>query len=547
MSSGSPFAACLQRIAERRRVAAGAAERLQHQSKHPVQNTTTTTNPPYLSVAPVNPKKKRTQNVLTIAQRMHIVQWMITTAEQDGPKHIASKAVKAFPLFFRTSTEADNMRALRLWRSRDQYQLNDGSVKRRGVTSCVTRNTIKGLKMVRLKAREGRGRKREAWVEVLHIDLRAEFDRLRRVGVKFSFSTLRLLTLKLLSESTNGVYGSNLIDNMSGMKMADKINTRWIQSFADRYRIVSRTQSGKLQISPAKQLEIEQEVARHLGRMKQGFENGDVDENNISNADETHFIFNMDNGKTLGFCGDEEVRYADVTSGGEGMTMLVRLSGGPCAKIEPPLMIFKNRDRNYPIRGTPDNVPGVSYRTGPKGWMDTTIMKDWLQEPRVIMPLSGNRLRYLFIDNCSGHILDENILAAAEVLRTTINYFFPNATDLIQPCDSFIIQKIKDAWRKRWDEHKLSLLRNNAWTEGGRLPNPGKAFFLRLAAASVADVNAQRDENGISYARKAMIICGLALNTNGRWEERQLKPELQNIINKHRALFENPDDIQEST
>lgn len=37
-------------------------------------------------------------------------------------------------------------------------------------------------------------------------------------------------------------------------------------------------------------------------------------------------------------------------------------------------------------------------------------------------------------------------------------------------------------------------------------------------------------ENGISYAWKSMLICGLALNTNGCWEERQLKPELQTII-----------------
>lgn len=69
-------------------------------------------------------------------------------------------------------------------------------------------------------------------------------------------------------------------------------------------------------------------------------------------------------------------------------------------------------------------------------------MNMWLQESRVIRPLSGQRLRYHFLDNCSGHNLDEEILDAGEALCTTIHYFFPNATDLIQPCDSFIIQKI---------------------------------------------------------------------------------------------------------
>eukprot|EP00171_Calliarthron_tuberculosum_P003520 IDg3520t1 len=54
---------------------------------------------------------------------------------------------------------------------------------------------------------------------------------------------------------------------------------------------------------------------------------GQIDENDLGNADETHFLFNVDNGRTLGFAGQSEVKYADVVSGGEGMTMLVRLSG----------------------------------------------------------------------------------------------------------------------------------------------------------------------------------------------------------------------------
>ena len=57
-----------------------------------------------------------------------------------------------------------------------------------------------------------------------------------------------------------------------------------------------------------------------------------------------------------------------------------------------------------------------------------------------------------------------------------------------------------------------------------------QVISARLLINSVADVNDQRDENGISHARKAMIICGLALNTNGRWEEGELKPKLQNIL-----------------
>jgi hypothetical protein len=67
--------------------------------------------------------------------------------------------------------------------------------------------------------------------------------------------------------------------------------------------------------------------------------------------------------------------------------------------------------------------------------------------------------------------------------------------------------------------------------------NPGKEFFLRLAADAVRDVNLMRDENGLTYSRKAMIRCGLALDVTGVWHEKQLSRELQLIISKHRKYF----------
>lgn len=77
----------------------------------------------------------------------------------------------------------------------------------------------------------------------------------------------------------------------------------------------------------------------------------------------------------------------------------------------------------------------------------------------------------------------------------------------------------------------------------GKLKNLGKSFFLRLAANSVHKVNAQRDKDGITYARKDMVRTGMALNLNGLWGEKQLFSELQEIIAKHRNHF-NGDSIE---
>lgn len=133
----------------------------------------------------------------------------------------------------------------------------------------------------------------------------------------------------------------------------------------------------------------------------------------------------MDNGRTLGFSGEIDVniyliKYTDGLLGGEGMTVLLRISGGCDAKFEAPFMVFQNIARSYPIRGVPDDVPGVSYRTGPKGSMDTTVMPQWLSERRAIKPLVHQRRRVLFVGNCSGHKITEDVQAAEQNINTRV-------------------------------------------------------------------------------------------------------------------------------
>lgn len=84
----------------------------------------------------------------------------------------------------------------------------------------------------------------------------------------------------------------------------------------------------------------------------------------MGNADDTHFIINLDNGQFLGSCGDEEVNYAVVTTIDEDVTMLVRVTGERSLILASSLTILKNESRNYPIQGVHDNVPGMVYRSG---------------------------------------------------------------------------------------------------------------------------------------------------------------------------------------
>ena len=89
--------------------------------------------------------------------------------------------------------------------------------------------------------------------------------------------------------------------------------------------------------------------------------------------DKTRLIVNMDNGKTLVFRSDDDVKYMDVVSGVMPMTMVVSITGGSREKIEVPLIIFQNADCYFPIRGLPDNLTGVCYLTSKKKFMTRDI------------------------------------------------------------------------------------------------------------------------------------------------------------------------------
>lgn len=83
------------------------------------------------------------------------------------------------------------------------------------------------------------------------------------------------------------------------------------------------------------------------------------------------------------------------------------------------------------------------------------------------------------------------------------------------------------------------MIKKGLWKDSkGRLCNPGKSFLLKLDARVVREVNLEMDSDGLRFARKAMIITGISLNTNGAWGVQQLMHTLQSIMLKHRTGFD---------
>lgn len=75
--------------------------------------------------------------------------------------------------------------------------------------------------------------------------------------------------------------------------------------------------------------------------MSRQFQSDALDQDTVENIDETQFMVNMDNGRTLGFVGDDSTNCADVVSGGVGMTIMVRITEGEHARIETLFIILE--------------------------------------------------------------------------------------------------------------------------------------------------------------------------------------------------------------
>ena len=169
-----------------------------------------------------------------------------------------------------------------------------------------------------MKALSGRGRKRAVWVEYLHAVLREELDRFSSAGVQMSRSLLQYITVSLLQQDESP-FGAEELDPSSNTPIASHVTVKWIDSFLNRFNIVIRKQSGCLTRYIAHTAYIEKHVSYHLGRWKVLFEDGTLDENYEENMDETHFVFNMDNYRTLGARSVDSLNYADVAGGADDL------------------------------------------------------------------------------------------------------------------------------------------------------------------------------------------------------------------------------------
>lgn len=116
----------------------------------------------------------------------------------------------------------------------------------------VARVKNNGQYKISMKARPGREKKWVDWVETIHMNWKDEFDRLRKLGIKFKLINLRVLAMGLSRDSQIAAYRMSKVDQLLKLFLHTEVDAFCINSFTELLQIMCRADSGKYRSSPQK-------------------------------------------------------------------------------------------------------------------------------------------------------------------------------------------------------------------------------------------------------------------------------------------------------
>ncbi len=311
------------------------------------------------------------QLVSTKVERRDVTLWMMQRVEEAGSEPaIASQAIDFFSSIFPNRKNSVLVRntyrrkASRWWRQRYVFIQQLCSIANSRLYITTTNVEGIGRKRFALKTVKGRGKKLKPWVTYVYQFLDEEFERLSQLEVKLNSSMLQDIAITALQLPESPVQAIE-VNPLTGITYLNHISSRFIERYRERSNIVRRRMCSNRTRSLQFREWTDRLIAYHLGSVRNRFLTGDLLEEWAENA-ETHFCYDNDNRYVLSKRGSIS-SYKDFVSGTEGFTVVLRLIGGPNARIASPFFIFKNESGNYPILGVPDNAPGCSYRTQRRG------------------------------------------------------------------------------------------------------------------------------------------------------------------------------------
>ncbi|KAL0228713.1 hypothetical protein GEMRC1_013333 [Eukaryota sp. GEM-RC1] len=200
------------------------------------------------------PKKRRSQSVITVANGIKVLKWMEQRMEQHGYSSLYAETPRHFSSLFNSNNYKANVQKIsRWWKQKDTLVSEYGNT-----TKVVTSRQSSIRRVIRRKAFDGRGRKQAEWVAWLHNLILEEFFRHSKAGLNISKALLIEFGLEILHNSEHDVFNAGYIDPNDKQQQAisQKLNDAWIQNFVVKNNIVIRKQTGKLALTDEKSEEL---------------------------------------------------------------------------------------------------------------------------------------------------------------------------------------------------------------------------------------------------------------------------------------------------
>ncbi|KAG2814537.1 hypothetical protein PC116_g10464 [Phytophthora cactorum] len=202
---------------------------------------------------------------------------MAAQALLHDEKGLAGKAVDEFPSLFRSNDRRVNLNIARDWWRKRPAENDDETADSKPLK--YARSGAGNRHQFLIKSARGREPKLGEHSSWLYPTLLTEFERLRKAGVKMSTRLLQVVAIALIEESQHPIFNKAFCFN--DREFRGLVTPRRLQDFTDRFNIVYR-------------------------RLKL-FDDKLMDPNLQFNMDESHFVIDLDDGKTLDFRGSKHV------------------------------------------------------------------------------------------------------------------------------------------------------------------------------------------------------------------------------------------------
>ncbi|KAJ3559043.1 hypothetical protein NP233_g11363 [Leucocoprinus birnbaumii] len=115
-----------------------------------------------------------------------------------------------------------------------------------------------------------------------------------------------------------------------------------------------------------------------------------------------------------------------------------------------PLFFIGRSKRPKAFKGKTPGEKGFYYRNNAKAWMTKVIFEEWIKQLDVEMRRSNQHI-LLLVDGFSAHYI------AYKPRNIQIEFFAPNLTSHVQPCDAGIIRCLKAHYRRAFCERAINL------------------------------------------------------------------------------------------